>query len=1490
MKTLTSKTKLPSISDSPKLFPSRFHVCGANQGPGRKRFIQNLRTGCHSLVVPRKLRVEFLFRLKGFLGVISKITLIVTTLAPACLMADEGPSTSVQVQDAYARGSADGSTWAIGTKAFQLVLESKNGQLRLASYENKLTSPPRDYVSEQTACPFLLESLGGYVVESVWNKSLKGGGEADPSADNVQIEVKRGDKIAFCVGAVGGEHKGAETKWITTVNYKDGEVYASSNETTLSQGPIWYYCIHKRGTRYLEPLDSIEQQAGGDRVRVMVGRTWYSAPTDVPLVGSVKLHPSIRVDSARVFQAPKNGTVTVQGLAKNVGGGNTVVEILVFRQNPMATGESAPASEGWKMESARVREIATGGRPAVQLDLELKRGTLKADLHVAAYPGTSILREGVELQNVGSRDIALDSADHFSITMPKNKNLPLTHYWMHGGNSRPNEGVLESASVSDSYHNASIGYETDYYVPWMAIQRSGSDGDGWFMAAEFLGDWVFSADHEASGPLIVTASLPELIGYKLVPGARLQLPLITLGVFRDNLDDMGKRLYDWQYEYLWDYTSDHYYARTQIAHRWAADSTNLQDMFADRIAKADMDCIDILRTCGFDALWDDAGWSEGPTWSPSRQGPDFPQVLRYLEKMDATFILWFCGWPSQGMMDTKVGSWGDFQWRTDAIGGFNLEADKKFRNQIEHFLDTNPGSSFHTCNGGSRYAHTFEIQRYADLNYLSDSGRGDIVNSYFSYLDPPDKWMEMIEVYMSNGKYRPDTARQNLTVAPCWDYPVSEPDRELVRQDIDLYHYLLHEGVAGRWSYVSHPIVKGDKEGYYFQRLNNDRTKAIIIPIHRRDNEITIYPRGLLPKRNYVLGFDSTTETKVRTGADLMANGIVFQKQAPRELVYLNLPKHPLSGLDTSAPKAPGRVITRRETNVGHAGIGVYWSPGSDDNWISYYEIRRGSEILGKASKGLYFFDHSSGWDSLAQYSIRAVDGDGNRSGWTLAKTTSDEPLMYSVLGDNSPDRGLDGWYADTTIDGRSYVPMKWATPATTPYGDYGGTANQPQGIEGCWEGANGARVGHGWQQASTNGQCVRSWVAPKSGHVRIVGRVMKEYYRRDKGGSLRVRILHGDNQVWPKDGWMQVSVGDLKGSMHDFTIDVAKGDAIRFVLDSGTSPEQDIVAWMPRIIYQQESPFEEASTLRILCGAKKPYTDGIGNIWSADQFFSGGKPVTSRVRVTGALPTSNDEALYQFGREGKDFVYAIPVNPGLYTLRLKFAETKYQWLFERPFCLSINGRQVLDNFDISQAAHGSKKAYESVFRYLVPDADGKLVLRFTGGFEPTQKTDKGIVQAIEVLPELKPAIRIDVGSDSPFVDWGGGSWESDRGFEGGTTLHSDSIVSQATPTIYDQALYQTARSARSLCYAIDAPAGLYVVHLQFAELWLKTPGQRPMNIEINGSQIRESWDPAKAAGQIGMAADLRAQNVAPDKNGKITIRITAVGANDAILQGLEVE
>lgn len=79
-------------------------------------------------------------------------------------------------------------------------------------------------------------------------------------------------------------------------------------------------------------------------------------------------------------------------------------------------------------------------------------------------------------------------------------------------------------------------------------------------------------------------------------------------------------------------------------------------------------------------------------------------------------------------------------------------------------------------------------------------------------------------------------------------------------------------------------------------------------------------------------------------------------------------------------------------------------------------------------------------------------------------------------------------------------------------------------------------------------------------------------------------------------------------------------------------------------------------------------------------------------------------------------------------------------------------------------------------------------------------------------------------------------------------------------------------------------------VHFKFAEPWLKDVGQRPMNIDGNGYQVRTNWGPGMAAGQIGMAADFRVEDIVPDKNGKITIQITATGPNDAALQAIEIE
>jgi hypothetical protein len=497
--------------------------------------------------------------------------------------------------------------------------------------------------------------------------------------------------------------------------------------------------------------------------------------------------------------------------------------------------------------------------------------------------------------------------------------------------------------------------------------------------------------------------------------------------------------------------------------------------------------------------------------------------------------------------------------------------------------------------------------------------------------------------------------------------------------------------------------------------------------------------------------------------------------------------------------------------------------------WASMYDPD--DMVLGKVATGTYCFDRAPGWNPQARYAVRAVDGDGNASPWRIAERLSDEPLEAACLGGHFPEAGREGWRAETTADGRRYAAMTWVPPVKDPAGDLGGNANQIGGAEGYWEGPGKARAGRGWQQAASDFACVRTWVASQPGTVRILGRAMKEYYRRNEGGPLRVRILHGDAQVWPERDWAVVPAGDLAGASHDVTLAVARGDTVRFVLDKAAKPESAVLAWMPRIVYAagETAARSGASVVRILCGAARPYTDRCGNVWSADAFYRGGAPVGTTAAIGGATPTAADRALYQAGRVGSEFSYEIPVTPGLYSVRLKLAEPKLDYFFERPMNLDINGRRVLSNFDVCHAARGPRRAYERVFRYLVPDAAGKLVLRFTTGWDPLKTCDDAIVQAIEVLPEQKSAVRIDAGAARPWIDWNGFPWSADGCFQGGRPLESAVAVAQAAPTLYDQQLYRTARAGKEFQYKVPATPGLYTVHLKFAELWLQEAGKVPV-------------------------------------------------------------
>lgn len=1185
----------------------------------------------------------------------------------------------------------------------------------------------------------------------------------------------------------------------------------------------------------------------------------------------------------------KNGALHLSSFKNKAA--STSIEYITG--NPIV-GSFVDGNRPWVFKGGKASKLLFAGRYVPQLELHLEQEGLSASLFLVAYPGTSVIRQWIELKNTGSIQ-QVTKITPFAIPIKSDLASPFTHYWMVGGNSRADQGVMHSGKVMPGYQKEISGQATHDFVPWTAFHRGGKNADGWFAAIEYLGNWSFSVNESKKGSLNFNINIEDLGSVPILPGKNIVLPAVTICAFAGELDEMTVQSYNWQYRYMWDYTNMDYYAKPKWLGPWTYCAQNLQEQFAERLAYLNMNA-EMMRSVGFEMLWDDAGWSSyngmppdnyGSVFTPTYEGPDFSITRRFLEKMNMGWLAWFARRPSTGVMAGKVGAWGDFEWRSDAVQFPDWNADRDWRDRILRFLDAYPGSSFHTCSGGSSYSHTFDIQRFANTNYFADLGRGATTNYFFSYFEPPDKWVDIIEPWQNGGNYKPATSRQTLTMVPFWGLRANDSDLELLRQDLDTYKYLLWEGVAGRWSYMFHPKIKGDEQIFYAQRTSYNREKACIILKHQAPGPITIYPYGLLPEHNYEISFDLSPQTSMRTGKDVMENGVTLSTHLPGELIYLGLPNRPRGNRDKQAPNPPGQAIARTETNLGYAGIGVYWSAGNDNNWVSSYEVRRGRRILGKVAFGTYYFDRSDGWNGNEDYAVRTLDGDGNVSDWVSASALKGESITATSLGGLFEQRGREGWYAETTVDGVNFQLMTWVRPAKTSSADEGGTPNQPGGIEGWWEGFSGARLGRAWMQSSRQASSVRTWMAPKNGKVRIVGRVMKEWYRQASGTPMNARISIGTKQVWPEKDSAVIPLNNIDGVTHDVTVSVNAGDMIRFILGRCDNPEMDIAAWMPMISYVgEEASSLSGDVVRILCGAESSYTDLLGNVWNKDAFFTGGKSKRTSVEIAG----TDDKYIYGFGRTGEDFTYSIPVKRGLYAVRLRFAEPEYDEIFSRPFNTMINGQQVLRDFDICQDAKGGKRVKDRVFHYVVPNADGKIELRFYGGFDPGQKSKEAIVQAIEILPEIKPVIRVNCGSGENFVDWNSFVWNKDHDLKQGKSIQSTNPVAQATPTLYDQQLYRTARSGKEISYSFSVPQGLYAVHLKFAELWLKEPGKRKMNIVVNGQTIWKDWDPLTVAGEFGMAIDLRANNITPDKNGNITIRVDAAGENDAIIQGIEIQ
>jgi hypothetical protein len=310
---------------------------------------------------------------------------------------------------------------------------------------------------------------------------------------------------------------------------------------------------------------------------------------------------------------------------------------------------------------------------------------------------------------------------------------------------------------------------------------------------------------------------------------------------------------------------------------------------------------------------------------------------------------------------------------------------------------------------------------------------------------------------------------------------------------------------------------------------------------------------------------------------------------------------------------------------------------------------------------------------------------------------------------------------------------------------------------------------------------------------------------------------------------------------------------------------------------------------VRIRCGYMRPiFKDADGNVWTGDRYFTGG--FVTELPNQNIARTRNPE-LYLTARSGV-FSYKIPLAPGVYEMRLHFAETTYSPTStlgggenSRVFDVQLNGRPLLSQFDIVSDA-GANTADVRVFRDITPDKDGAIRLDFSGSL------GLPIINAIEIVPgfehRLRP-IRM-VAQNSFFVDKTGNLWMPDTYFSSGQ-LAADKLVVAGTP---EPGLFAGERYG-NFNYALPVDEGSYKVTLYFSEKYWGSSvsktggvGSRVFDILCNGVALARRMDIVKEAGS-GHALVKTYDGLRPNAQGKLILSFVP-DVNYASVDAIEVE
>ena len=314
-------------------------------------------------------------------------------------------------------------------------------------------------------------------------------------------------------------------------------------------------------------------------------------------------------------------------------------------------------------------------------------------------------------------------------------------------------------------------------------------------------------------------------------------------------------------------------------------------------------------------------------------------------------------------------------------------------------------------------------------------------------------------------------------------------------------------------------------------------------------------------------------------------------------------------------------------------------------------------------------------------------------------------------------------------------------------------------------------------------------------------------------------------------------------------------------------------------------APSKDAITeLHIMSGySGSDVIDNSGVRWTPDRYFVGGGQWS---RDSGFVRGTSRPFIFSNWRTG-EFGYDIPVAPGTYEMRLFFVSAMR--VGDEKLAginVTLNGKPLLDAFDVALSANGADVAEEQVFRDVTPGEDGFVRLWFSN------QVGSPMLNGIELTPgtpgKLKP-IRI-ITQPTSFVDHSGQRWRADDHFQNGyTSAQRRKVTGTQDPELFG------AERFGHFSYAIPVDRrGRYTVVLHFAEFYHgpQLPGgggtgSRVFHVFANGQTLLRDFDIYKEAGSLKVVTKTF-PNIEPSAQGKINLMFEPV-INNATVSGIEV-